>query len=48
MSANKTKATLGQKGRQYFNKKIIELLEANETPSTMKVSWNKIIEGLTQ
>lgn len=33
-------ATMGKKGRTIFNKTLVDLLEAPDTPRTLKVAWN--------
>ena len=38
-------ATLGQEGRELFNKELLNLLESPDVPKTMKVGWNSCAEN---
>lgn len=40
--------TIGQKGRDEFNRVIIERLQTPDTPAALKVAWNNQIAKITQ
>ncbi len=39
-------ATLGQKGRELFNKELLTMLESPDVPKSMKVGWNSCAKGV--
>lgn len=39
-------ATMGNKGRTAFNQQMIQMLETDEVPSTMKTAWNEQLDRL--
>jgi hypothetical protein len=42
-------ATMGSKGRAIFNGQLMELLDAPEIPSSLKLAWNaRVAELLTE
>ena len=41
-------ATIGTRGRDLFNRKLIELLDDPEVPRAMKVAWNDRIAALVE
>jgi hypothetical protein len=40
-------ATMGRKGRTLYNQKLLQLLEQDDVPTTLKVTWNEQISNLT-
>lgn len=40
-------ATLGKKGREAFNRVLVEKFSDSDMPSTLKVAWNNCLEQLT-
>jgi len=39
-------ATLGARGRRLFMTKMVELLEENDVPATLKMAWNRLAEAV--
>lgn len=38
-------ATIGRDGRETFNRKLLELLDEPDTPQTVRMSWNNIVNS---
>ena len=39
-------STMGNKGRMAFNRQMVQMLETDEVPSTMKTAWNEQLDRL--
>lgn len=39
-------ATMGKRGREIFSNELVALVDAEDVPRALKVSWNQQIEGL--
>lgn len=40
-------ATMGRRGRDLFNHRLIEEIDNEATPAALKVAWNRVIAELT-
>ena len=40
-------ATVGRRGRDIFTRTLLQLLESEETPMALRVSWNQQLERIT-
>ena len=40
-------ATFGRRGRDVFNRALLRLLESEDVPVTIRVSWNQQMERIT-
>ncbi|MGH9326518.1 MAG: hypothetical protein ACRD2B_07515 [Terriglobia bacterium] len=41
-------ATVGRRGRNTFNRRLLGLVDDPEMPSSVKVGWNRQIEKLVE
>lgn len=40
-------SVIGKEGRSIFNKLLTERLDKDETPRSMKMAWNRLVDGMT-